>query len=308
MKSWLCPIAAVALLAGCHEGVDDSSENPPPAAPAATEADPLPPLPSAQIVPQTQLAVARTLTFVREDDGVSLGFDLDGRISDRSDRESCGQPDYTSPDGEEGIDNALALVVPLIERVGGAALEGLVQAAINEGDLLVMIELDGVDSLEADDDVTLTMMRGVGQPFIGTDERIEQWQTFDADLLAPWSRAPATIRDGVLEAGPVEIQLPIYVFDFEFLVTVTDARVRMVLGEDGPQWGMVGGVVLMQNLLDIANNIEGGQNIPGTLDTVGRTFADMLRQEDGTCAGLSTVIEMDLANAWFYADAERPDR
>lgn len=303
--STLAAVAVLALLGGCHEGLSDA------AAPLAPEAEAVDRAPLPRLTPPpppTRLAVARTLKFARQDDGVSLGFDLDGRISDRRDRESCSQPDFVTPDGEPGIDNALAWVVPLIERVGGAALESLVQAAINEGDLLVMLEIDGIDSLDYDDDVTLTLLRGVGLPYVGTDDRIEQWQTFDVDGEAPWSRAPATIVDGILEAGPVEIELPIYVFDFEFLVTVTEARVRMVIGEDGPQWAMMGGIVLMENLLYIANNIEGGQNIPGTLDTVGRTFADMLPQEDGTCAGLSTVIELDLANAWFYDDVERPDR
>jgi len=259
-------------------------------------------------VPTTQLAVARTLKFARQDGGVSLGFDLDDRLSDRTDGESCRQQDFTTPDGDEGIDNAFANVLPIIERVGGTALEGLVQAAINEGDLLVMIELDGVDSLTRDDEVEVTLMRGLGQPYVGTDDRIEPWQTFDVDAVAPWSRASARIVDGVLEAGPVEFDLPIYIFDFEFLVTVLDGRIRIAFGEDGPESAVLGGTILMQNLLDIANNIEGGQNIPATIDTIGRSFADMLKGEDGACAGMSVALDIDLAGAFFYDDIERPDR
>lgn len=303
--------ASLSLMA-CHEGgeaTDATAEG----AFDPTAAEPIyPPLPAPiapAVVPPTQLAVARTLKFAREADGISLGFDLDDRVSDRSDGESCRQRDFVAPDGTEGIDNAFARLLPLIEAVGGTALEGLVQSAINEGDLLVMVEMDGIDSLERDDDVTVTLFRGLGQPYVGTDGFVEPWQTYDVDALAPWSRAEgATIRDGVLEAGPVALQLPIYVFDFEFLVTVTDARVRIALGEDGPQSAVLGGVILMQNLLDIANNIEGGQNIPGTLDTVGRAFADMQPNGDGTCAALSVALDIDLAGAFFYDDVERPDR
>lgn len=299
------PWALALLLAtsACHEDGEGTEAAPEVTPDAAAPEPPGPPPPR-----ETQLAVARSLKFARHEGGVSLGFDLDGRISDRSDRESCGQADFVTPDGEAGVDNAFANVLPLIERVGGTALEGLVQAAINEGDLLVMLEVDGIDALDRDDAVTVTLMRGLGHPYIGTDDRIEPWQTYDADALSPWSTAEARIVGGVLEAGPLEFELPIYVFDFEFLVTVTEARLRVVFGEGGPEWAVLGGTILMQNLLDIANNIEGGQNIPGTLDTIGRTFADMVKQEDGSCAGMSVTLDIDLAGAFFYADADRPDR
>lgn len=297
----LCLLAALLALTGCHEDEPTAAppEEPPEEAPVDVEEAAPPP---------TRLAVARTLKFARQEGGVSLGFDLDARISERGDRETCGQGDFTTPDGEGGIDNAFANVLPIIERVGGTALEGLVQAAINEGDLLVMLEVDGIDSLEQDDAVTVTLLRGIGQPFVGTDDRIEGWQTYDVDPAAPWSKADARIADGILEAGPLEIELPIYVFDFEFLVTVTDARLRVAFGEDGPEWAVLGGTILMENLLDIANNIEGGQNIPGTLDTIGRTFADMVKLEDGSCAGISVTLDISLAGAFFYDDVERPDR
>lgn len=300
-------LALVLALSGCHETLD-AAEPTTEAEGDPAERDRLPPLESQRLIPSTQLAVARTLKFARIDDGVSVGFDLDDRVSPRGDRETCGRTDHVSPDGVEGIDNGLADVLPIIERVGGSALEDLVQAAINEGDLLVMLEMHGIDSLEADDDIELTMMRGLGLPYVGTDDRIEPWQTYDVDMEAPWSRASGTLVDGVLEAGPVEFDLPIYVFDFEFLVRVQQGRLRIELDEEGPIRAVVGGIVLMENLLDIANNIEGGQNIAPTLDTIGRTFADMLQQEDGTCAGISVALELDLAGAFFYDDTERPDR
>lgn len=304
--AWLALVALAGV--GCHEGDDglDPADAPPAQSPAAVAPETLPPL--APPPPKTQLAVARTLTFARAADGVSLGFDLDDRISDPGDRESCGQSDYVGPDGAEGIDNAFSQVLPLIERFGGTALEGLVQAAINEGDLLVMLELDGVDSWVDDDEVSLTLLRGVGQPYVGTDDRLEPWQTYDVDGAAPWSRAEARIRGGVLEAGPVEFDLPIYVFDFEFLVTVTEARVRVVFDDEGPDSAVLGGTITMENLLHIANNIEGGAQIPGILDTVGRSFADMDKGEDGFCGALSVVLDIDLEGAFFYDDVERPDR
>ena len=58
--------------------------------------------------------------------------DIDGRVRRRP-AESCFRPDMTSPDGVEGIDNQFAKIPPLVEAVGGEAIEGLVQGIINQG-------------------------------------------------------------------------------------------------------------------------------------------------------------------------------
>ena len=47
----------------------------------------------------TELALMTTMVFGRQDDGVSVGFDLDGHVSDAGDDEGCGVADLVSPDG-----------------------------------------------------------------------------------------------------------------------------------------------------------------------------------------------------------------
>lgn len=299
----LTALLALAL-AGCHEDNEDPAAE---AAPAPAE--PEPEVPSPPAVVSHHVAVARTLRFVRAVDGISDGFNLDGHVSGPADRLGCRVADFEAPDGRDGIDNAFSKLLPLIEAGGGQALEGLVQAAINEGDMLVVFEIDGIDDAIDDTEVGLSVFRGTGVPFIGTDDRIEPWQTYDIDMQAPWSHDPAAVlRDGVIEAGPINFELPIFVFDFEFMITARDARLRLEFDPHGPVRGLLGGTISIQNMLDIVDNIEGGENLPGLIRTLSATFADLDPDEAGNCQSLSVAIEFELAGAFFFEDTARPDR
>lgn len=49
--------------------------------------------------PPAEQVVITQLTFARAVDGVSLGFDLDGRSSSSDDIEGCGKNDFVDPEG-----------------------------------------------------------------------------------------------------------------------------------------------------------------------------------------------------------------
>ena len=42
--------------------------------------------------------------------------------------------------------------------------------------------------------------------------------------------------------------------------------------------------------------------IPGLIRNIGATLADMQPDAEGTCQALSVVMEMELVDAFFYAD------
>ena len=116
----------------------------------------------------TYLVVLQKLGFTREDpEGIAPGFNLDGRVSDEDDEQSCGIPDYTSPDGEEGIDNQLAFIEPALGIAGLGAAEDLLQSAIEEGGILIMMHVTGVDDLENDPEVQRMIRTGQGVPLLG---------------------------------------------------------------------------------------------------------------------------------------------
>jgi len=122
-----------------------------------------------------QLLVVRTLRFAIADDaGVSEGFDLDGLSTVDKGDDGCGIGDYVDPDGVPGIDNAFSRLVPAMNSTEAKieVIEGLVQSAIDSGELLITLELGGVDSWADDDCVAGAVGQAVGTPMLGSIGRV----------------------------------------------------------------------------------------------------------------------------------------
>jgi len=137
---------------------------------------------------------------------VSYGLNLDGKV---------GAEDFTSPSGEQGIDNQLYRVIGCVGhyRTMGTInhFENLFMRSYN--DARIVIELSGVDNLANDDDVTVHFYRGsdgllqdaTGEGFIpGGTQRIDM--RWGKQFI---SQAKGKIVDGVLTTEPVDtIKIP----------------------------------------------------------------------------------------------------
>ena len=98
-------------------------------------------------------SIVSKLAFARQKEGVTSGFDVDGWVSDGNQTEqqdtlSCGQMDFENADGVQGIDNQLARLMPLLDTVTAADVNLIIKGAIENGQLLTTVTLDGVDTRE----------------------------------------------------------------------------------------------------------------------------------------------------------------
>ena len=253
---------------------------------------------------ETRAVVSRQITFATEVDGVSEGFDLDGIVSDGSDPESCRQPDYLGPDGTEGVDNQFAVLWDAIVTIAGDAVEGLVQGAIADGSLLLMVEVDGIDDPVYDDCVGVGIFMGAGKPDIGTDGLITTGQTFDMAPTSPYTRIDcAEIRDGVVLAGPFDGIVPVQILDVGFELEVHDAHLRGTLREDGSMDIVLGAGVPTQQIIDVANDADGFD--AGVVIQLVNARADMARDDElQECTQISATILVDGASAFVFEEAE----
>jgi len=133
--------------------------------------------------------------------------------------------DYTSlrDPGHVGVDNALGGLVPTVEALLDPAtcpsmdtdgcLDASLARAIADGDLLLLVELSGVDSFTHDEAVQVTVYEGAvpggGAPAVDGSGRLAPGQTFDtaSTLIGPMS---GDIFDGRLRvrfAGPLELPM-----------------------------------------------------------------------------------------------------
>lgn len=242
---------------------------------------------------ETRAAVITGLAFTRQEpEGVAPGFDLDGRVSADSDSRSCGKPDFVSPDGVPGIDNQLALLVPDVEMLVGNAVDGLVQGAINDGQLVILFEMMGVDDFADDPCVNLRVEVGVKDPpSLGTDGVIEAWQTYDVDPATEVSRAEAArIDGGVLTAGPFELAVPIAIFDVAFTLHFHRAFFRFAIAEDGTMSGHLGGGLDPDEIVAGVGQGAGLQDIVPAMGVVMRASADLAQNDEGKCEQISAAF------------------
>jgi hypothetical protein len=96
---------------------------------------------------------AAQFPYLETQGNIALGLNLDGKV---------GPKDFTNPDGEKGIDNAFYRVIGCNAQFRGP--EGQLQLFANKetrsGFDRMMIEVTGVDSLENDPSVEVTIYRG----------------------------------------------------------------------------------------------------------------------------------------------------
>jgi hypothetical protein len=253
---------------------------------------------------ESMLCVIDTIMFAAETEpGVSPGFNLDEKVSDGSDMESCGGVDFTDPDGTPGIDNQAALLVPVFDLVGFGAVSSFIQGAVEEGGFLLLWQIDGIDNLFHDDEVTVRMRFGSGVPLLGTDGRIVAGQTYHLHGDSPDQQVPnARITGGVLEAGPYDTFLPIDVFGVHYELDVRGAYLRGRLTYDGGiEDGILGGAVTYDSLLELAakaDNEAGGIYDRVVLITDG--LGDMMPDENGECQAMSASLAYSAVPAFFY--------
>jgi hypothetical protein len=252
---------------------------------------------------ETYAAITTKLGFARAVSAtVAPGFDLDGRTSDGSDMLSCGKKDFTDPEGRIGVDNQLAPLVPEVEKFVGDAIDGLLQGSINDGQLVILMEMENVDDFKNDSCVNLAVQVGVKKrPTLGTDGVIEAYQTFEPDGTAQRSYvANARIENGVLETGPFALAIPLAIFDVAFTLNVQDARFRFSIDEQQRFSGHLGGGVLPQEIIDGVSDGDGLEDLLPQIKLLLDANTDLAYNEDtGKCEQLSATLDVQAVPAFI---------
>jgi hypothetical protein len=248
---------------------------------------------------KTHAALLTSLVFARETSpGVTEGFDLDNEVSQGTEDASCRHKDFVDPEGRQGIDNQLAALIPVVESVVGNAVDGLLQGSINDGQLLLMLEMDHSENMTSDPCVDLAVQIARGKPSLGTDGVVEAYQTFELDPNAPRGVGRAAIENGVLTAGPMEIAIPLKIFDVSFTLHVHGARFRYTIDDEGQISGVFGGGIVVDELLAGVSQGAGVDRIIGGIRLALNASADLAPDADGKCRQLSATIHFTATPAF----------
>jgi hypothetical protein len=251
-----------------------------------------------------RVGLVTSLRFARADAGQSEGFDLDGlQTLDGASDAGCGIADYTDAAGNPGVDNAFARLIPALELTEAAAVEGLIAAAISSGELLILIEMDELDSLTDDTCVDFAVSRALGAPDLGPDNLPVSGQTFDRDpAVAPVRVADAALVGGTIEARPLTITLPVDILNASLEFVAEDGAFRAIWAEDGSFTGHMAGAIDIAALIEVALIENVDPALAGVLETLLYGAADLAPGADGRCTKISITFEVQGVSAFVFAD------
>ncbi len=250
-----------------------------------------------------QVSVARQIEVPEGEALRSEGLDIDGLTSARGDQAGCRRVDFLGPDGQTGVDNEFSYLFDVIETLFEAGtVEALLQEAIREGRFLMMMQVEGIDDPQNDDNVTLRIFAGEGTP----DSQggvILGHQTFDRKPDSEVATVRGRIVDGVLTAGPVDVAFPIAILNVFFELELQGATVQGRLGEDGGRV-TVGGGVPLEMIYEVGAMADAMQEdqISPALRSFLPIWADLNPDADGKCQSISANMVLEIVPAYTYPD------
>lgn len=225
--------------------------------------EPAPPLNEARTYVVATLAVPELVGTGRA--ALAAGFDLDGEVSTGQvvpgEGVPCvdGVPDFLSASepGEMGVDNALVGVLPSLEMLlAGETLSLALQRQVLEGDLLLLLEIDDIDSYEDDDEVELQLFVGSvpdGSAPLLRGGALASGQVFDG--VAVGASSLGAIVDGHLVATTSMVGLPIVP---GAQIVARDVELRALITPTALVDGAIGGAFRVSELAALADAIMPG--------------------------------------------------
>lgn len=177
------------------------------------------------------------LPFKEAQGTTAIGLNLDGKIGPR---------DFTSPDGEQGIDNQMYRVLGCVGNYRGpdGSYRHFIQDYMRKFNYnRFLMELTNVDDLTNDDDVDVTLYRGkdplmvdaAGAFAYGSTQRVDfRWgKSFNYHLKGK-------IKDGVLTTEPSDVTFPESQARGVPYLSVRGWRVKLNLAPESAEGQMAG--------------------------------------------------------------------
>lgn len=284
LRTGLC--VGLGLLGACAPGDEDLAIDTDAAAGPSLPADPAD---CGATCGDGPLFAVDSLDFVQPVDGKVAGFDLD----DDAGAGDCGVADLVSPDGTPGVDNQFGAVLSSLPSTVEAVLPDAIAYAILTGNMTLLVEVAGVDSLAQDGDAAVIVRMGSGAPIVH-GEQIAAGQTFGLDADPLLGFAPhATLADGTLLTDPFSLDLRLDFLGTPVAFTLQRARLSLAQQPDGSATGVIGGVISLGDVLGIVGLLGGDDTeLRVILEALVPNLVDARLDPDGDCDAISAALEL----------------
>lgn len=243
------------------------------------------------------------------------GLDLDGVASTRARGGQCAHDDFTSPDGQTGIDNQHWRLVGCTR---GYQPDGQIQRGADSGSFIkegipILMEVTGVDDVRNDDDVRVRFASSADIITLDAASGVVPWTSMDLyeDPAYVSEQTAGRITDGILTIEPVDVRLRYrqQVIDFEYYFRGLQVRAEVL--PDGGLKGMIGAYWDIDNMFRLRNDhrTRNRHTGRGASDALGFMCAGMYHAlprladghpdpETGACTSISTAYHFEAAPAF----------
>ena len=193
------------------------------------------------------------------------GFNLDDRVSssDSPAAAECVHDDFIGPNDEPGIDYGFLDIIRNDEMredgkyvFGGfreeQIVDGVISGAVKNGSMTILLQVQGLDDPQNDEDVRVQIFGSEDSPALGTDNSVLSGATLSIHPDARYhsGEVPGAVVDGVLIAGPIDLLFPVDIMIVRDEMLIHDSWLRIELG-DGTFEGTVSGYWDVANIRDI---------------------------------------------------------
>jgi hypothetical protein len=240
--------------------------------------------------------------YIEVTGNIANGLNLDGKVD---------ADDFTSPDGEEGIDNAFFHVTGCNSQFRGP--EGQLQLFANKqipgfGYNRILLEITEVDDLANDPDVMVTIYRGRDPLLLdASGENIAPGGTQRVDRLYGQKviqKFDGAIEDGVLMSQAKDGIWPWQIFPgVPYSLQVRDMRFKMELTPTSAN-GLIAGYYDVDSLYKwltswSSHHLSYGQLEAPEFYWQTRKHADAYPDADGNMTAISSAITLDMAQVYI---------
>ena len=239
------------------------------------------------------------------------GWNLDGADSrrDAPGDAPCAHDDFAGPLGEAGFDLQLWRAVGCIRGFQpGEITDVVVGQAVRDGSMTILVEVRGLDDWQADDSVRVQVFGSLDAPPTGATGTVLPFGTLSVHPEARYRSqvGAATVRDGILIAGPMDVRVPINIQIVAGDLTFHDAWIRLARQSDGSIRGQIFGFQPLEEFYDIFGRKAGQAGASALGYTCTGFHAALVSQADGDydpetgrCTSLSTGYQFTAVPAFI---------
>jgi hypothetical protein len=224
-----------------------------------------------------------------------LGIDIDGQVSiadGPAQAGLCPHDDFSGPDGERGIDNQFFRVVGCSRSFQSTGQSNTYAIEMLTGSWGIIITVDGVDSIENDDDVEVGFFANADPIQLSPGREPLDYATYITDQ-DPRFRATAhgRIKDGVLTTEPTDMRFHSVVNSMLLERSLRGAVLQATLSEKGVLEGYLAGYTPVEEMYDLQYGYRNGKDRNGKLAP--------LKLRTGTGNGAAFVLGHTCHGAYY---------